>query len=432
MSDLLLLSMLGLIALFVTCWIVILCIKNYEIAIFLVVLSPWISAIFVPNSFTGSDGQGASIGSYLRISLVMLIGVVGIIKYLQERSAHFEPVPDHLLLLGIYSFLALLSTTYSIDQRITFIRSASFIPIVGFLLGLNHWIKDRDQLNKIIDIVYFAVTLCLLINIIALPLFPERVWWYQDQSRFMGLWSQPNQMGGACMISYPVLFWKISNANSRTRWFIFFLILSTVILHILTGSRTTIIASALGTLIWLLVLKKPLKFVFVVGILAILVMLVMNFRPSNLARGGGFESIKTFTGRTDIWMAALTLAKERPLVGYGFGVGGKVFEDPRFYDPKLEFWSGTARSSLHNGYLSSVIGLGILGALFFYFLFVFPFLRCRKEIKGRYKAFVITVLFMCFLSNLFETVVGSPSDVDGVILWILWAMAGKVPFIKEL
>jgi O-antigen ligase len=247
----------------------------------------------------------------------------------------------------------------------------------------------------------------------------------------MGLWSQPNQMGAFCMISYPILLWKISDSDPKMKWFVYFLISVTAIFHILSGSRTTLLASAFGICIWLLVLKKPIKFVLMIFMITALAMLAVTFRPSNLTREGGFESVSTFTGRTEIWIAALTLAKEKPIVGYGYGVGGKIFEDPRFYDPKQELWSGSAKVSLHNGYLSAVIGMGILGTLLLYGLLFLPFSRSRKAIKGEYRALMVTVIFMCLLTNFLEGVIGSSSGLVSIILWILWVIAGKFPAINK-
>ena len=53
MHDLLALSMLAAAGLLIGCWVVILTLKRYEFSIFLIILSPWLSAIFIPNSFTG-------------------------------------------------------------------------------------------------------------------------------------------------------------------------------------------------------------------------------------------------------------------------------------------------------------------------------------------------------------------------------------------
>ena len=424
--------MLALTGLFIAAWIFILTIRRYELAIFFIILSPWLSAIFVPNSSAGIGAEDATVGSYLRILLVMLIGVVGIIKYLQERSVDLDPVPGHLILLAVFCFMAVVSTAYSIDRKFTFIRSTSFIPLFCFLLGLSQWLRGWNQVNKMLNTVFWAVCFYLLITVVAFPIMPGRMWWYVDTSRFMGLWSQPNQMGGFCMIAYPLLFWKMSNSDSRMKWFVSFLILITAVFHILTGSRTTLIASALGTCIWLVVMRKPFKLLFLVIVISVLAMGLMIVRPSNLIREGGMESISTFTGRTEIWSAALTLAKERPITGYGYGVGGKVFEDPRFYDPNQELWSGTAKVSLHNGYLSAVISLGIPGTMLLYFLLFLPFVRSRKAIEGEFRALVVAVLFICFFTNFLEAVIGGSSGIASLVLWILWVIAGKIPAFDKV
>ena len=65
-------------------------------------------------------------------------------------------------------------------------------------------------------------------------------------------------------------------------------------------------------------------------------------------------------GNVGLWVFSflIILIAERLLTGYGYSVGGKVFEDPRFYKGGMQLWSGNARESLHQGYLSICVEVG--------------------------------------------------------------------------
>jgi len=175
-------------------------VKRYELAIFLVVLSPWIPALFIPNTPGNLTGSNSNIGSYIRVALLILMGTVGIITVFKRKLKQNQFMPLQFVLLGTFLALTLMSTGYSIDQRHTFIRSASFILFFCFLLGLSSWLRNEYQFKKTINAIFWALFFCLVMNIIAIPLFPHRVWWFMAENRFQGLWSQPNEMGAFCMV----------------------------------------------------------------------------------------------------------------------------------------------------------------------------------------------------------------------------------------
>src|SRR5438093_11666222 len=58
------------------------CCRRFEVGVFLLTLSPWVSAVFVSNSDTTDvvDLDSTSAGSYLRIGLLFMLGIVGAIQ----------------------------------------------------------------------------------------------------------------------------------------------------------------------------------------------------------------------------------------------------------------------------------------------------------------------------------------------------------------
>jgi len=431
MNDLVTITLLIAILFLISTGIAFLSIKWYELAIFIVVLSPLISALFVPDVAVSTGEQSPTIGSYLRISILLLMGCVGIIKYLKLRSINHHKLPVHFVLLGAFLLFALMSTSYSINQNFTFIRAISFFAFFCFLLGMNSWITDRNQLNNILNVIFWAFLICLIINIIAIPIFPEKVWYFRAANRFKGLWSQPNEMGSFCMLSYPIMIWKYSNCDSSKKWLIVPCIIAMIFLHLLTGSRTSLIASIAGICFWLSVVKHRGKLFFFIGMISIIIPLLVFVRPSNLTRDVA-ESTTSFTGRTEIWRATAVLFAERPILGYGYAVSGKIFDDPRFYDEEYKLWSGSSRVSLHNGYLSVVIGVGLFGLFLFYFPLLLPFWRSKNIEDREYKALLLTILFMCLLTNITESYISGPSNVGSLVLWIAWVMAGKASSLHSI
>ncbi|MEQ1867515.1 MAG: O-antigen ligase family protein, partial [Micropepsaceae bacterium] len=74
-----------------------------------------------------------------------------------------------------------------------------------------------------------------------------------------------------------------------------------------------------------------------------------------LIRGDQLENIQTMSGRSVMWQAAWQAFLDRPVSGYGFGVGGRSL----FLGPLAGF--GAPISSLHSGFMELLVGVGLLG-----------------------------------------------------------------------
>lgn len=114
------------------------------------------------------------------------------------------------------------------------------------------------------------------------------------------------------------------------------------------------------------------------------------------------EQIASGTGREYIWNIVLEAWKAKPWLGYGYVIG------ERYIFSKL----GTAFVlSAHNGYLSVLVGSGLLG-MFFFGMFVFRTiwkgyrLSTHSFFKG-YAAIVLAALLAVLANNISYPVIGS-------------------------
>ncbi|MGE5350835.1 MAG: O-antigen ligase family protein [Acidobacteriota bacterium] len=403
---------------------------RYEAALFLVIMSPWVSAIFFNNSPSFDYQAEGGVGSYLRIGILALTGIAGIIKYLRLLPVNRGRISVHFILLGVFLLLAFVSVSYSIDKEFTFIRTASFLALGGFLLGLDSWLQSQKEFEASLNVMFFFVALSVIVNSLALLLLPGRVWWWEAQERFLGLWDHPNTFGGLCMVSYPVLMWKYKRSETlNSKLLVIALGLLTVILHYLTGSRTSIVVAIAGLITWYLVQKKLLKAGIIAALFILLAVLVTQFKPQVFQREGG-SSIADLTGREDFWQGARILISERPLQGYGYSVEGKVWEDPRFYDAKNSLWIGSSRASLHNGYISVVIGVGLFAFLLWCAILILPLWRASFLPGSDYKALIIALIIMILLSNFAESAITGGNSINSIFFWTAWVLAGRAVVLK--
>jgi exopolysaccharide production protein ExoQ len=418
--DVISLSILGLIGVIAALGFVLVCLKRYKISILTVIVFSWLPVIFLPNEPILSEEMEAGIGAYIRIGSLFLMGIVGTVKFLQLRRQQRGPHRFDLLLLGAFIFFALVSTLYSIDQSMSFVRAASFCAFFAFLLGLYYWLTDTDHVSQVLDLLFAFIAVCTIANVFSLIALPSQAWYWAAENRFKGLWDHPNAMGAFCMISYPVCLWKYSRSTRWIRWFVIAILVAVAAMHVLTGSRTSMIAAGVGIFLWVLMTKQRLKSILFLAASILIAVALIQQNPTRFERE---YDLDTFTGRTEIWNSAYVLLMERPFLGYGYDVESKVFEDSRFYRPELKFWSGTAKISMHNGYLSVAVGLGFPGLILWAVILLLPFLRGVRLPWGEDKAFVVSVMSVCLLSNFFESVITGGRSFVAIIFWLAWVMA---------
>jgi O-antigen ligase len=407
--------------------------KRYEIAIILILLSPWAHWLFTADVREGDiESMAPGLGTYIRISMVALAGILGVFQVLKLRARGPFKVPSYLPLLGGFVLFALLSTVYSIDKKYTLVRSFEFVFFFFFLLGFYHWLKDKTRLDKTLSIYFGIITLGIFINLIVLVLLPSRVWSLTMPDRFQGLLDHPNTLGAFCMLSYPVLMWKYSRLGSVGKVLILFLFCLVLFMHILSGSRSSLVTSVLGFFAWFLISNRAglisLAKILSLTLIALFgVILLLQSRPASLKREAA--DVTNLTGRPEFWRGCIQLIKERPIAGYGYGIGGKIWSDPRFYRRGQFLWSGSARASLHNGYLSIAIGLGITGFLIWLSLILIPAWHVMRLSPCSYKALIAVIIFQGMVLNCFETSIVSGSQIiTSLVFWIFLIMAQRLSF----
>lgn len=400
-------------------------IRYFFVAIFLIVISSWFSALLAPPEAEFAESATAGIGSLLRVGILFLAGTAGVIRYFKLWPGHGGRIPVHLSLLAVFILFALISSRYSIDPQITLIRSASFLALFGFLIGLNSWITGKNEFESTFLAIYWVIVLLIIVNFLSLILLPGRAWWRTDQARFQGLFDHPNTMGTFCMIAYPFLLWKLTKSRLSGKAIILTLIILLGVMNVLTGSRSSLLAGLFGISLWFALQKKFVKLSVMTGVSVLLLFAAVQLRPSAFERQEG-QGLGSLTGRQEFWDGAYTLVKERPFTGYGYAVEGKIWLDPRYYDPNYTLWSGSARTSLHNGYVSVAVGLGVVGLLSWLLIILLPVLRGLKQPAGEYKSVIFALIPTILILNMVETAITGGNSMEAIIFWIMWVMAGKL------
>ncbi|MCB9211395.1 MAG: O-antigen ligase family protein [Ignavibacteriales bacterium] len=402
--------------------------KYFETAVFFFALTPLISTIFfdnLPEETLVATEATIGIGGTLRAIFLGILGAVGLIKFLLSIPRHKLKIPVHIVLLGIFILISLLSTFYSLDQKFTLIRSGLFTAVLGFLLGLYSWLKEDDaNLEKTLNSLFVLVLIITFTTLAGLVLMPSRIWWWK-LPRLVGLWEHPNTFGSFSMLAYPIILWKFYNSESSKRYLIVFPLIITIIFHILTGSRTTLLASGIGVIVWLLLERDWIKLVVASVVIGTSVILLLNFSPKSFQRLESSD-ITDLSSREDIWNSALIFIKEKPIQGYGFGVEGAIFQDELKVDLEGSFIERTVRQSLHNGYLSILVGGGFFGLILWIIILLLPLIFSFSTNFSPIKAYAVFTLLTVILTNFVESALTGYSKPTDIFFWLAWIILGIV------
>ncbi|MHC4782912.1 MAG: O-antigen ligase family protein [Planctomycetota bacterium] len=407
---------------------------RFELSITLILVSPWMGWLLSSNAARTVEEEGVTgAASYIRILLVLLVGCCGMLQFLRSWfTEQTKCIPKYLIFFALFIVYAILSAGYSLDRKFTLIRSFEFLIFFMFLLGFHFWLNNRPKLDTTLNIYYWMIVIGMILNAAALILMPQLVWDWKRPDRFQGLTDHPNMFGALCMLSYPILAWKYTTSRNSAKSASVILICITAGLHVLSGSRSSLLAAVIGGIVWLLLSVKSitLKRIAIGLIFGLTLTFSVSFllmtKPTSFQRGD--SNITALTGRTDFWKGCVLLIKEKPLQGYGFGVAGKVWEDPRFYKEGQALWAGSAKSSLHNGYLSLAIGLGVVGLGGWLIFVSIPTWQLMSLKSSPYKAFALAMIIQLLILNFAESALATGSQIyTSLIFWFILVIAGRLP-----
>ncbi len=364
-------------------------------------LSPLVSTIFYDNmpeiADIVTDEATTGTGGYLRAALLLMLGTIGLFNYFRNFKKLKGNIPTQLFLLGIFILISFGSSFYSIDQKFTLIRATLLFSVFGFLLGFYTWLRVEGSLNKALNTLFILGTILVFVSLLSLIFIPSRVWWWKA-TRMIGFFEHPNNFGAFCMLLYPIFIWKFYNIKTSKRFWVILIILLNIFLHILSGSRTTIISASIGFIIWLIFEKSWIKLFFTSTFMIVSFIILINVMPSSFSRKEKSQ-LTDLSSREDIWKSAFIFIKEKPFLGYGYGVEGKVFQNEQKLDLEGSFIEKNVRQSLHNGYLSIITGVGIIGFIVWLISVLFPLWLGFTAPFSTIKAYSIITIIMLLITN---------------------------------
>jgi O-antigen ligase len=357
----------------------------------------------------------------VRYPILLLFCLPATVRSLRNPMLRRGGFRDFLLYLGLggVSVIYSLAPTYSFARAVAAILI--FIPAVKFATDA----RDERDVQRLLKWFMVAVGLVWLGLLAALVAVPHDVGWVQDEMgmmRFRGFFGSPNQVGEVTLVTVATVPLIWSACSRRQKTVLLILAAVAIALGAAADSRSPFVGLTIGGLayaFWRYRLRA-LPVCLIAGVLGLVMATIVA--PQYFTRG----DVSTLTGRTDVWKFTIHEIKRSPLLGYGFEVEGDILQSkyfPVWWGP----WDEGPHSSLHNGYLSRAIGLGVPALLFWLFFFLRPWvwLFVSGADPWHLKRVFLLVIVPVLVVNCAESGSGDCRFAVGVLATLCWAIAER-------
>ena len=291
--------------------------------------------------------------------LALLVAVPILIQRLRnpDRETGFRNLTVVIAYLGILS----VTTLYSVAPLVTGAKALEMGAGAAAVLAAAFAPDGRRRLRDMVVTVIVLEAALLIASIIGFFALPETFSRLDVRPGFLGEltmrapWAHSNYLSaiGALVASFA-LAWALEAKAKSHRIFLIVLFLMGISGTVLAAGRqgVIILLASVSVLLWF---RRRALFAIAIGpAIAATLWLTWESAVEVFARGRP-ENLLTLTGRLGWWQSALDAWAVHPWTGYGFGAGGRFVA--------LANVGRSQGSNVHSGYVETLVGVGILGAL---------------------------------------------------------------------
>lgn len=339
---------------------------------------------------------------------------------LKDFSLVRTPIDRPILL---YSIVVSASLLYSIDRIETLagIRGSYLKAIALYFVILNNF-QTQEKVKRIG--LTFAISFVLTIGI---GFFNYQIGLYNGIGGITAFANMNhNTMGNILGEYFPFLLFAFSSAK-KPAWkgIAVLLIMMGLFAVFMTLSRSAWGGAIFTFLIWGMFHHWKM----VTAVLVLFLFILFSLGPASVAqRLALFQDQKsTMSGRIPIWKMAIEKIKERPLLGYGYGLNifEKLYGEWLADQPKEE--KRVPRHE-HNLFLSLLIQNGLIGMALYFWIFVGALVLIYKRILSIAVGLdrdILIVIFSAMIGEYFFHSLLERNNVGNAALplWTMLALA---------
>lgn len=357
-------------------------------------------------------GGGAGHTSSTIILLVRLPCTLLAMLFLLARPRISRLSPrDSRFIFFMFAMLYLTSTLWSAHLVVTLGKSVEILLACIVFLEVSQSSDPLHRVDALRNIVLLTISLLGSLTVIGYLLHLSD-YVQQRPGLFTSTTAQApfmsgNGLGYVSSALFLVVLAEWQGKRIRRRPALLQMAFAMVMFSV-SASRTSFVILLLSTLV---IIYRQSKVASVFSAVFVLFVLVVYRGAILIGLQGkqGAEDFQTLSSRTVVWTAAFREWFQHPFLGSGGGVGGKIVIE-HLGDVSLE-----KMSSLHNGFMELLVGLGAIGFVLGVYLLllvtwrVWQSWRQYPEYSGIY-VLIFHVWFTTFMST-------------GVLGWMGYEMA---------
>jgi exopolysaccharide production protein ExoQ len=321
-------------------------------------------------------------GSKITLGLNLLMIATGLLLF-WRASRRGSILAGGTLAFALTAFL-LFSALWSIDPQTTIRRGVLY---VFFVIGVIGVASNLDG-DEFMDLLGVTCLLAAAASIVLLVISPSNA---MPVSELRGIFANKNTLGPVMAAGALASLHGIRIGGRRRLPNIFKLIVFIVMAFASKSATSLLMIFAFCTADRVVALFRRAP---ILGMLSI-IFLVSTAVIVALSWDSLLETIgkdPTLTGRTDLWTYLIPYVSERPMLGWGFF----AFWSP--VNPAADEISSLMKFTIteaHNGLLEMLLEVGIVGTIFFVFLWARNVVLALRCLRTPAKDIAVSSLLCC-------------------------------------
>lgn len=254
---------------------------------------------------------------------------------------------------------------------------------------------------------------------------------YRGELRFRGILPKAGMMGASAGVLLGLSL--LVKCNLLLRGLAFS---SGAVCLVLTQSRTFWLAAlAAGSLTYLLYIRRgrvlALALIGVLGLVGLAVYAMnLSIRTDAAKQFIRADSITNLTGRVQLWDKALSAFQRRPLLGFGVTAGANALKEDelQLYGSQdgLDSSRDVGKTTMHSGYIQSLLDVGIIGTFFYLALIVRSLVSVYRFDRQRAFPTEFFLLVLLGIANIAENVIYGVTVFNSVLFFMLAGFAAHL------
>ena len=312
----------------------------------------------------------------------LVISIIYGVYYLITESEISNKIKTYFILPSIFFIYLLINSYFSVSHfDIEVISKYAIIFLIPFAY-IKH---DSNDLKNYVKWFIFGILLSIIIAFYRF--FEDGSYSIQYSLLINYIKVHPVYYSGYLLIIISYILYNTLSSNKKT------IIIVTLLFFIfLLQSRIAYISTFLIISIYYISKKNILKWILPIIIVFSSLLFIISFTsktPLDIA----------ISERYQIWESAISIIKEKPILGYGVGTEYDEIGKQFFYDAKFKLLDDHKNS--HNMYLSLLIQFGAVGFLLMLSIFCFPLFIIPKRHIAEYISFLIIVGVISLTESIF-------------------------------